>query len=235
MNKILVVEDDIKTGNLLRLYLRQAGYEVTIASDGFTGLDYARSQHPDIIILDLMLPKLDGLDICRMLRMETGIPIIILTAKSTEDDVLRGLDLGADDYIAKPFSPREVVARVRTVLRRAGKNGDASLRKELKFGDLLVNLVRHEVTIKGEVIHLTPKEFKLLETMAKEPGRAFSRLELVERAFGYDYEGLERTVDAHVMNLRRKIERDHSSPIYVETVYGVGYRFMEPKKHAVQS
>ena len=235
MNKILVVEDDIKTANLLRLYLQQAGYDVDVANDGFSGLDQARSLHPDLIILDLMLPKLDGLDICRMLRMETGIPIIILTAKVTEDDVLRGLDLGADDYITKPFSPREVVARVRTVLRRAGKNGDASLRKELKFGDLTVNLVRHEVTIKDDVIHLTPKEFKLLETMAKEPGRAFSRLELVERAFGYDYEGLERTVDAHVMNLRRKIERDHTSPMYVETVYGVGYRFMEPKKHAVQS
>lgn len=233
MNKILVVEDDVKTANLLRLYLQQAGYDVSVANDGYTGLDLARTEMPDIVILDLMLPRLDGLDICRMLRMETGIPIIILTARSTEDDVLRGLDLGADDYITKPFSPREVVARVRTVLRRAGRGKDAAMRKELEFGDLIVNLTRHEVTIQGDVIHLTPKEFKLLETMAKEPGRAFTRLELVERAFGYDYEGLERTVDAHVMNLRKKIEQDHTNPLYVETVYGVGYRFMEPKRNAV--
>src|SRR5690606_36813233 len=148
---------------------------------------------------------------------ESNVPIIILTAKSTEDDVLRGLELGADDYIAKPFSPREVVARVKTVLRRIQENSAGGVQKELVFGDLSINLTRHEVNIKGEVVHLTPKEFKLLETLAKEPGRAFSRLELVERAFGYDYEGLERTVDAHVMNLRKKIEGDHTNPNYVET------------------
>ncbi len=232
MTKILVVEDDIKTANLLRMYLQQAGYEVMVAYDGHGGLNIARDKLPDLVVLDLMLPRMDGLDICRALRMETGTPIIILTARSTEEEVLRGLDSGADDYITKPFSPREVVARVRTVLRRAGKLGDKTI-KELRFGDLLINMVKHEVTINGEIIHLTPKEFKLLETMAKEPGRAFSRLELVERAFGYDYEGLERTVDAHVMNLRKKIERDHTNPIYVETVYGVGYRFAELRKHAV--
>jgi DNA-binding response OmpR family regulator len=182
---------------------------------------------PDLIILDLMLPNLDGLDICRLLRLETNVPIIILTAKATEEDVLRGLELGADDYIAKPFSPREVVARVKTVLRRVQEHNLSNGQKELEFGDLLINLTRHEVAIEGEVIHLTPKEFRLLETLAKEPGRAFSRLELVERAFGYDYEGLERTVDAHVMNLRKKIEKDHTNPHYVETVYGVGYRFLE--------
>ena len=179
---------------------------------------------------DLMLPNLDGLDICRLIRLESSVPIIILTAKSTEDDVLRGLELGADDYITKPFSPREVVARVRTVLRRVQDNTGGSGQKELHFGDLAINLTRHEVAIQDEVIHLTPKEFKLLETLAKEPGRAFTRLELVERAFGYDYEGLERTVDAHVMNLRKKIERDHTNPNYVETVYGVGYRFMERRE-----
>ncbi|MEL7433785.1 MAG: response regulator transcription factor [Chloroflexota bacterium] len=185
---------------------------------------------PDLIVLDLMLPNLDGLDVCRLVRMENNVPIIILTAKSTEGDVLHGLELGADDYIAKPFSPREVVARVKTVLRRVQDHITTNGQKELQFGDLAINLTRHEVSIKDEVVHLTPKEFKLLETLAKDPGRAFTRLELVERAFGYDYEGLERTVDAHVMNLRKKIEHDHTNPNYVETVYGVGYRFME--RHA---
>lgn len=228
MDKILIVEDDVKTANLLRLYLRQAGYQTEMANDGYTGLDMARKLKPDLVILDLMLPNLDGLDICRLLRLESSMPIIMLTAKSTEEDVLRGLELGADDYIAKPFSPREVVARVKTVLRRLLDTTVSNTgQKELVFGDLTINLTRHEVIIQNEIIHLTPKEFKLLETLAKEPGRAFSRLELVERAFGYDYEGLERTVDAHVMNLRKKIEKDHTNPNYVETVYGVGYRFME--------
>ncbi len=227
MDKILIVEDDVKTANLLRVYLKQAGYKAETANDGYTGLDLARRMQPDLVVLDLMLPNLDGLDICRLIRLESSVPIIILTAKSTEDDVLRGLELGADDYIAKPFSPREVVARVKTVLRRVQDGAGTNGQKELQFGDLAINLTRHEVAIEGAVVHLTPKEFKLLETLAKEPGRAFTRLELVERAFGYDYEGLERTVDAHVMNLRKKIEHDHTNPNYVETVYGVGYRFME--------
>lgn len=229
MNNILIVEDDTRTANLIRLYLEQAGYQITLAEDGYSAIEIARSKQPDLVLLDLMLPNVDGLDVCRMLRMESPTPIIILTARSTEDDVLRGLDLGADDYITKPFSPREVVARVRTVLRRAAQNKENNL-QELRFGSLVINLTRHEVTIDGVEIHLTPKEFKLLETLAREPGRAFTRLELVERAFGYDYEGLERTVDAHVMNLRKKIETDHTRPLYVETVYGVGYRFMEPRK-----
>jgi len=227
MNKIIIIEDDVKTANLLQLYLRQAEYTVEVAHDGYTGLDLARRMQPDLIVLDLMLPNLDGLDVCRLLRLESSVPIIILTAKSTEDDVLRGLDLGADDYIAKPFSPREVVARVKTVLRRVQERSSTGFQKELNFGRLTINLTRHEVSIEEEIVHLTPKEFRLLETMAKEPGRAFSRLELVERAFGYDYEGLERTVDAHVMNLRKKIENDHTNPAFVETVYGVGYRFTQ--------
>lgn len=226
MNNILVVEDDVKTARLIELYLQQSGYRVTVTHKGHTALDLSQSNNYDLVVLDLMLPEMDGLEVCRAIRMEASTPIIILTAKSTEDDVLRGLDLGADDYITKPFSPREVVARVRTVLRRAGQKAD-NTHKELRFGELTVNLTRHEVTISDQIVHLTPKEFKLLETMAREPGRAFSRLELVERAFGYDYEGLERTVDAHVMNLRKKIERDHTNPIYVETVYGIGYRFMD--------
>lgn len=230
MVNILVVEDDVKTANLIRLYLEQAGHSVKVAHDGYTGLESARREQPDLVVLDLMLPEVDGMDICRMLRAEGAIPIIILTARSTEEDVLRGLDLGADDYITKPFSPREVVARVRTVLRRVHQPEENGQR-EWRFGNLVINLTRHEVTLGGEVVHLTPKEFRLLETMAKEPGRAFSRLELVERAFGYDYEGLERTVDAHVMNLRKKIEGDSTGPSFVETVYGVGYRFSEKQRN----
>ncbi len=227
MDKILVVEDDTKTANLLHLYLQRAGFQVHITQDGYSGLEMARKLQPDLVLLDLMLPNINGLDICRLLRMEGSMPIIILTAKSTEDDVLRGLELGADDYIAKPFSPREVIARVKTVLRRVQEFSSSQKQRELQFGDLTINITRHEVSLSGEIVHLTPKEFRLLETMAREPGRAFSRLELVERAFGYDYEGLERTVDAHVMNLRKKIELDHTKPNYVETVYGVGYRFAE--------
>lgn len=225
--KILVVEDDIKTANLIKLYLQQEQYQVTVAYDGRDGLDTARQLQPDLLILDLMLPRIDGLDICRILRQETDIPMIILTARSTEDDILLGLDLGADDYMTKPFSPREVVARVRTVLRRVHRE-QTNDPEELDFGNLNINLVRHEVRLENEIIRLTRKEFQLLELMAKNPGRAFSRQDLVELAFGYDYEGLERTVDAHIMNLRRKIEPDHSNPTYVETVYGIGYRFMEP-------
>lgn len=231
MAHILIIEDDTKTANLLRLYLHQDGFRVSIASDGVSGLKLARSLGPDLIVLDLMLPGMDGIDICRTVRAESSVPIIILTARSTEDEVLRGLELGADDYISKPFSPREVVARVRTVLRRAA-TGSENLPRELQYGDLYINFTKHEVRMGGEMVHLTPKEFRLLETMVKEPGRAFSRLELVERAFGYDYEGMERTVDAHVMNLRRKIEGDQSRPNYVETVYGIGYRFAE-RKHNV--
>jgi len=227
MTRVLIIEDDTKTSNLLRLYLQQEGYEVMAARDGVGGLQLARSKMPDLVVLDLMLPGMDGMDICRTLRRETGVPVIILTARSTQDDILLGLDSGADDYITKPFNMREAVARVRTVLRRAGKS-DAPP-KEIIYGDLRIDLIRHEVSIQDVSIPLTPKEFKLLETLAREPGRAFSRLELVERAFGYDYEGLERTVDAHVMNLRKKIEPDHTNPIYVETVYGVGYRFVEKR------
>jgi DNA-binding response OmpR family regulator len=221
---ILVVEDDRKTAELIRLYLEHDGYRVLCAADGRAALDMARQHQPDLIVLDLMLPVLGGLDLCRVLRHDSNVPIIMVTAKSTEDDILIGLDLGADDYVTKPFSPRQLAARVRAVLRRA--QDDTAFNKDLLcFGDLEVDLLRHEVTLRGESIRLTPREFKLLVTLAREPGRAFSRLELLERAFGYDYEGLERTVDAHIMNLRKKIEPDPDRAQYIETVYGVGYRF----------
>lgn len=225
--QILVIEDDLKTVELIRLYLERNGYAVLIAYNGRDGLDLARQKRPDLIVLDLMLPKVGGLDICRILRMEQfNVPIIMLTAKSTEDDILLGLDLGADDYMTKPFSPRQLVARVRTVLRRTSEQPTAPApRKTLRFGDLVIDSLRHEASLYGEPLPLTPKEFKLLETMGKEPGRAFTRLELLEKVFGFDYAGLERTVDAHIMNLRKKIESQSGNLNYIQTVYGVGYRF----------
>jgi DNA-binding response OmpR family regulator len=223
---ILVVDDDHKTVELIRLYLEKDGYHILTAYDGAQALTIARERHPDLIILDLMLPNIDGLDVCRILRAESRIPIIMLTAKTTEDDKLVGLDLGADDYVTKPFSPRELVARVRAVLRRVTETipEDTPL---IRAGDLEVNLVRHEVSMQGELIHLTPREFRLLEIVIRQPGRAFSRLDLLEQAFGYDYGGLERTVDVHIMNLRKKIEPDPDNPTYIQTVYGYGYKFAE--------
>jgi DNA-binding response OmpR family regulator len=223
---ILVVDDDRKTVDLIRLYLEKDGYRVLTAYDGRQALDLARRRQPGLIILDLMLPRVDGLDVCRILRSETRVPIIMLTAKTTEEDKLAGLDLGADDYITKPFSPRELVARVRAVLRRV-HNEDEDGPGELNFGNMVVDFVRHEARVDGESIHLTPKEFRLLETMARQPGRVFSRLELLENAFGFDYGGFERTVDVHVMNLRKKIEPDPADPTYIHTVYGLGYKFEE--------
>lgn len=224
--KILIVDDDKKTVELIRLYLEKDGYRVLAAYDGRQALELTRQKRPDLIVLDLMLPEVDGLDVCRVLRAESKVPIIMLTAKTTEEDKLLGLDLGADDYVTKPFSPRELLARVRAVLRRAGEEEDEGP-PEVRFGDLVVDSVRHEVRVRGEPVHLTPTEFKLLETLAREPGRAFSRLELLDRVFGFDYEGLERTVDVHMMNLRKKIDPDPSRPTYIQTVYGVGYKFIE--------
>ena len=228
--KILIIEDDKKLADLLRLYLEKDGCRVLVAHDGREGLAAARQRRPDLIVLDLMLPGLDGLDLCRTLRAESALPILILTARSTEDEKLIGLDLGADDYVTKPFSPREVVARVRAVLRRAASAADAPA--QITSGDLCLDLVGYAAQLRGQPLSLTPKEFKLLAVMARQPGRAFTRLELLEEVFGLDYEGLERTVDVHVMNLRKKIEADPAQPIYLQTVYGVGYRFAGESNHA---
>lgn len=225
--RILIVEDDPKAAELVRLYLEREGHQVMVAHDGRLGLDLARTRQPDLIVLDLMLPGISGVEICRTLRAETpppGIPIIMLTARSTEDDKLLGLDLGADDYVTKPFSPRELAARVRSILRRAGSGGEPGP-ESLTFGPLSIHLWRHEVTLHGEPIRLTRKEYDLLTTLAKDAGRAFSRAELVEKAFGYDYDGLERTVDVHILKLRKKIEADVGQPRYLQTIYGYGYRF----------
>ena len=229
--KILVVDDDRKTVDLLKLYLEKDGYQVLVAHDGRQALELTRHRRPDLVLLDLMLPSVEGLDVCRILRAEARTPIIMLTARTTEDDKLLGLDLGADDYITKPFSPREVVARVRVVLRRAGAEREQGP-QSLRFRELVVDFVGHVARLRGAPLRLTPKEFKLLETLIKQPGRAWSRLELLEQVFGFDYEGLERTMDVHVMNLRKKIERDPTRPQYIQTVYGVGYKFAEDQNAA---
>ena len=222
--KVLVVDDDVKTVELVKLYLNRDGYRVLTAYDGTEALRLAREGHPDLIVLDLMLPGIDGLEICRTLRGESDVPIIMLTAKTTDQDKLIGLDLGADDYVTKPFSPRELAARVRVVLRRLpGERGP----NEIKRGELTVNFLRHEASLAGRSLNLTTVEFKLLGVLAKEPGRVFSRVQLIDEALGYDFEGFDRTIDVHILNLRRKLEPDPSHPKYLKTVYGAGYKLSE--------
>jgi len=223
--RVLVVEDDVKTAEIVRMYLEKDGYSVTMAYDGKEGLNAARTDQPDLIVLDLLLPGLSGLEVCRTLRSQSAVPIIMLTALSTEADKLNGLDLGADDYLTKPFSPRELAARVRAVLRRTVEEGVSRGPITLTYGDIMVNLQQHTAVVRGQEVHLTPTEFRILATLIGEPGRAFSRSQLVEKALGYDYEGMDRTVDVHVLNLRRKIELDPYHPEYLRTVYGIGYKF----------
>jgi DNA-binding response OmpR family regulator len=224
--RILVAEDDPKQANLDRVYLERDGHSVLLVGDGRTALEQARSRRPDLVVLDVMMPLVDGMDVCRILRSESKVPILLLTARSTEDDLLLGLDVGADDYITKPYSPRELTARVRALLRRAG-TVTAGNQKVLRVGELEIDGGRFEVRVAGRPIVLTAKEFGILEVLAAEPGRVFTRAQIIDRAFGFDHYVLERTVDAHVMNLRRKIEADAAEPRYVQTVYGRGYRLAE--------
>jgi len=223
--KVLVVDDDVNTVELVKLYLNRDGYKVVTSFEGNNALRVARDSHPDLIVLDLMLPGIDGLEICRILRSESDIPIIMLTAKTTEEDRLKGLQLGADDYVTKPFSPRELAARVRAVLRRLPEESADRGPTEISYEKLTVNFIKHEVTISGKPVSLTPIEFKLLGVLIKEPGRVFSRAQLIEKAIGYDFEGFDRTIDVHILNLRRKLEPDAEHPRYVKTVYGAGYKF----------
>ena len=219
--RVLVVDDDAKTVELVKLYLKRDGYRVLTAYDGIEALRLAREGNPDIIVLDLMLPGMDGLEVCRTLRSESDIPIIMLTARTTDEDKLTGLDSGADDYVTKPFSPRELAARVRTVLRRLpGERGP----DEIKRGQLTVNFLRYEAYLAGKPLNLTAVEFKLLGVLIKEPGRVFSRAELIEKALGCDFEGFDRTIDVHILNLRHKLEPDPGHPKYIKTVYGAGYK-----------
>jgi DNA-binding response OmpR family regulator len=223
--KVLVVDDDVKTVELVKLYLNRDGYKVLTACDGNEALDVARQARPDLIVLDLMLPGRDGLDVCRTLKSESDVPIIMLTARSTEDDKLTGLDYGADDYVTKPFSPRELAARVRAVLRRLPEESLQRGPVEIERGDLVINFQKRSATMAGRPLELTPIEFKLLGVLAREPERVFSRGQLIEMVFGYDFDGFDRTVDVHILNLRRKLEPDPGHPTYIRTVYGCGYRF----------
>ncbi|MCJ7604482.1 MAG: response regulator transcription factor [Dehalococcoidales bacterium] len=222
--KILVVDDDEKTVELVKLYLNRDGYRVITAYNGNDALRLARENRPDLIVLDLMLPGIDGLEICRTLRGESDVPIIMLTALSTDDDRLTGLDIGADDYVTKPFSPRELAARVRAVLRRMpGERGP----EKIEHGDLTVDYLKHEAFVKEKPLNLTPVEFKILGVMVKEPGRVFSRAQIIENALGLDFNGFDRTIDVHILKLRRKLETDPSRPRYIKTIYGAGYKLLE--------
>ena len=221
---ILVVDDEARIVKLVRDYLERAGYHVIDARDGATALQVARREKPDLIVLDLMLPAVDGLDVCRRLRRESGIPIIMLTARVEEVDRIVGLELGADDYVTKPFSPRELVARVGATLRRAkGQVGPSTI---LRAGDLELDTASQTATLAGQPVDLTNTEFQLLATLVRQPGRILTREQLLEAVHGYSFEGYDRSVDSHIKNLRRKIEANPRQPQYLQTVYGVGYRFV---------
>lgn len=222
---VLVVDDEAKIVQQARDYLERSGFHVFTAGDGKTALAVARHERPDLIVLDLNLPAMDGLDVCRALRRESDVPIIMLTARVEETDRLIGLELGADDYITKPFSPRELVARVRAVLRRV--QGGVHQPGLIRAGELEIDLHGYRVTRAGEPIHLTRTEFNLLVTLAQHPGQTFTRAQLLDRLHGVRYDGYDRSVDAHVKNLRRKLEPDPADPRYVLTVYGIGYRFTD--------
>ena len=224
-HSVLIVEDDPGIARVIRLYLEQAGHCVTSADDGAAGLKMAREAKPDLIVLDMMLPSLDGLEICRALRQESDVPIIMVTARVSEADRLAGLDLGADDYVLKPFSPRELAARVRAVLRRTARQSAPDGLSVIEYADMCIDLERRAVAVGHHKPSLTPTEFRLLAMLAVEPGRAFTRDQIINRVFGYDFEGFDRTVDVHVANLRRKVEPHVGRPRYIQTVHGVGYRF----------
>ena len=223
---VLVVDDDPKAVELVRLYLDRDGYRVLTAYDGTEALRLARETHPDLVILDLMLPGINGLEVCHALRNESDVPVIMLTARTSEQDRIYGLDLGADDYVTKPFSRRELAARVRAVLRRLSDDIERGL-QEFRCGDLMVSLARHECFLGEKKLNLTPVEFKLLSVMVKEPERVFSREQLVEKALGYEFEGSDRTIDVHILNLRRKVEAEPGKPRWIQAVYGVGYKLIE--------
>lgn len=245
--KILVIEDETNIAQLIRLYLEQAGYRVVVASDGVAGLEMHAREHPDLVILDLMLPALDGMEVCRRIRAWASTPILMLTARQSEEDRIAGLDMGADDYLVKPFSPREVVSRVKAILRRtaasapvvsregeaaqAGENVAAASkgdddREILRFDGLVVNIPARHVEVNGKSVALTAKEFDLLVTLASSPERVFTREALLNNVWGYTYLGDGRTVDVHIGTLRKKLEAVEGAPHHIKTVWGVGYKFV---------
>ena len=226
---VLVVDDDANVVELTRLYLERDGYRVVSASDGARGLALAREAQPSLVVLDVMLPRLNGLDVCRTLRQESAVPIIMLTARVEEDDRLAGLDLGADDYVTKPFSPRELAARVRAVLRRAARDNGDDEPATLSSGPVELDLRAREATVGGSAVRLTPTEFRLLTLLMRQPGRTFTRDEIIDRVLGDDFDGFDRTVDAHVSSLRRKLAATlGGSAKLIQTVYGSGYRLNHP-------
>ena len=222
---VLIVEDDPTITDFVQRYLRRDGHCVLTASDGEEGLRIARERKPDLVVLDLMLPKLDGIEVCRALRAESDVAVIMLTARVEEEDRLTGLDVGADDYMTKPFSPRELAARVRAVLRRSARLGDDDCPQLLQLDGLTVDVGKHVAEIDDRRIKLTPTELRILRMLMAEPGRIFSREHIISRVFGDDFEGFDRTVDTHVSNLRRKLQGTVAKAKYVQTVYGAGYRF----------
>ena len=224
--KILVVDDEKKIVDIVKAYLEKENYQVIVAYDGRAALDMAKSQVPDLIVLDLMLPEVSGWDVCKTLRKNSDVPIIMLTARDEVPDKIVGLELGADDYVTKPFSASELVSRVRAVLRRTETKKETK-KSMINVADLSINVEKRQVIRGGKAIELTAMEFDLLKVMAENPGRVFSRMQLLDSAQGIAYEGYERTIDSHIKNLRKKIEPDPSSPRYITTIYGVGYKMEE--------
>ncbi|MCL5773464.1 MAG: response regulator transcription factor [Firmicutes bacterium] len=226
LKKILIVDDEKKIIEVVKAYLEKEGFKILTANDGRNGLDLAKKESPDLLILDLMLPDMSGEEVCSEIRKESSLPILMLTAKSSEEHRVEGFALGADDYLVKPFSPKELVARVKAIIRRTyGKDKEALEIMKFNNGKLIIEFNRHRVIKNGVEISLTPNEFKLLVVLAREQGRVFSRLQLIDKVQGYDFEGYERTIDAHIKNLRHKIENNPDKPVLIKTVYGVGYRF----------
>lgn len=228
MQRILIVDDDREIVRLVRAYLEKAGYNVLAAYDGENALHILRRERPDLLVLDLMLPDRDGWDLTRLIRADKSLaetPIIMLTARVEDSDKIVGLEIGADDYITKPFNPREVVARVRALLRRS-LHGNTAMQTVLQTGKLILDVGRRELLVNGNPVELTPSEFGLLQVLMENPGYAFTRAELLERALGYTYEGMGRTLDSHIKNLRQKIEPDPKKPTYIQTIYGVGYKLI---------
>ncbi len=220
--RVVLAEDDPNQAKIVKLYLEREGHSVVVADNGLAALEEVRRRQPDLLVLDVMMPKLDGHDVCRILRQESDVPILLLTAKSTEDDVLVGLDLGADDYVTKPYRPRELMARVRALLRRTGTT--EMVESVVQHGDLEMDPARRSATVDGSAIDLTAAEFDVLLTLVSSSGLVFTRLQLLEAVMGFDYRGMERTIDAHVKNLRRKLGDDARNPRYIATVVGVGYK-----------
>lgn len=231
MVKVLVVDDDEKILKVLTAYLEKEGYTVITAVDGWEAVDKERVSRPDIVLLDVMLPSLDGWGVCKEIRRNSSVPIIMLTARDAEADRIIGLELGADDYVVKPFSPKEVIARIRAIFRRLNPADRLDRKRIIQVGELVLNEDNHSVTVRGDTVELTPTEYKLLELLLARPGQAFSRLQLIEKVQGFAFEGYERTVDSHIKNLRKKLGALPDEPHYIKTIYGVGYK-MAGEQHA---